>query len=156
VAEAVIRNPFWMLPSPVMMFSWLIGFGLVGGLSEREIGYWWAIALGVAGAFAFERGLVRPFWKFIFSFASAPSESLQGTLGHRAVAVTAFDAAGHGLVRVLMDGQDRDVLARLMPGEPLGGVRKGEILFVEKVNDADNSVVVSRPRSLPESGAGER
>jgi hypothetical protein len=49
-----------------------------------------------------------------------------------------------------MDGQDRDVLARLMPGTPLRAVHKGDMLFIERV-DEDNSVLVSKSASAPDS-----
>jgi hypothetical protein len=130
----------------------MIGFGLAG----IALGQWlhlpveWTAAIAAAPAIGFERFLVRPYWEWIFRSASTPGTNLEGAVATRAVAVTSFNARGRGLVRVTMDGQDRDVLARLMPGTPLRAVHKGDMLFIERV-DEDNSVLVSKSASAPDS-----
>jgi hypothetical protein len=127
----------------------MIGFGLAGIVFGRwlNLPMEWTAAIAVANAIVFERFLVRPYWEWIFRFASTPGTNLQGAVATKAIAVTSFNARGRGLVRLTVDGQDRDVLARLIPGTSRGRVRRGDTLFVERA-DEDNSVLVSKPDSV--------
>jgi hypothetical protein len=146
-AETAIRAPFWLIPSPIVIFSAMIGFGLVGMVCPQSIPGSWAIGIAAVGGLAFQPFLVQPYWEWFFKFASTPGTNLQGAVASKAVALTSFNARGRGLVRLTVDGQDRDVLARLMPGTPRGTVRKGDLVFVERA-DEDNSVLVSKPDSV--------
>jgi hypothetical protein len=128
----------------------MIGFGLAGIVFDRFFSFEIAAAIAVANALVFERFAVRPYWDWIFRSASTPGTNLEGAVATRSIAVTSFNARGQGLVRLTVDGQDRDVLARLMPGTPAGCVHKGDALFVERV-DEDNSVLVSKPDSVAKS-----
>jgi len=131
-----------------MIFSWLIGFGIAGLIAQDYVEYAWAVTLALIGGTAFQKLIIRPFWNLIFSFESKPASLLEGSLAMKAVAVTAFDAKGRGIVRLVVDDQTRDVLARLVPGEHGEVIHKGDKLFVEMVNPSDNSVVVSRIKAL--------
>jgi hypothetical protein len=129
------------------VFSGLIGFGAAGMILSAWLGYSTLVyVLALANAIVFERFIVRPYWSFFYRFVSEPGTCLEGAVAGRAVAVTAFDTKGRGLVRLSVDGQECDVLARLMPASRGQSVRKGDVLFVERANP-DNSVLVSRQDS---------
>ncbi len=62
-------------------------------------------------------------------------------------AATDFDARGHGLITLEVDGQVRQVLGTLPPAErdpSLGRVRTGDRLVVRAVDCQRNTCVVSR------------
>src|SRR5439155_20580165 len=104
-------------------------------------------ALGAAaGAVVFNALLVRPIMRLVFGFASTPARGLSGALMEAAEAVTAFDANGEGLVRVLVDGQTVDVLARVCDEERRQGARvlRGQSVRVEEVDPRTNRCRVSR------------
>lgn len=145
---ATLMRYLWLIPSPVMIFAWLIGFGLAGLVAEPMTRYTYALVWAVVGGTVFQKFIIRPYWNCIFRFASKPADLLEGTLAHRALAVTSFDSKGCGLVRLDVDGQTRDVLARLVPQERGVPVRKGEYVLVERVNTSDNTALVSRSRYI--------
>ncbi len=149
---ATLMRYLWLIPSPVMIFAWLIGFGLAGLIAEPMTRYTYALVWAVVGGTVFQKFIIRPYWNCIFRFASKPADLLEGTLAHRALAVTSFDSKGCGLVRLDVDGQTRDVLARLVPQERGVPVRKGEYVLVERVNTSDNTVLVSRSRYITDGG----
>jgi translation initiation factor IF-1 len=78
-------------------------------------------------------------------FASAPALTLESVLEDEVQAVTGFDAEGHGLVTVEVDGQVVQVLATLRSEDRAAGVRvrAGDRLRVEEVDDRRNRCVVS-------------
>lgn len=106
--------------------------------------------LAVAGAVGFSKGLVKPLWAAIFSFASEPAGNLASCLMQEVVAVTSFNERGEGLVRVFIDGNSTDILARLTRREREKGsrVRKGDWLLIEEVDPNTNSCRVS-PIEVP-------
>src|SRR3954453_7990812 len=63
----------WALLSPRTLFSVLLGFGTTGLLLHPFVSGALLLGLGVAGGLAFELGLVRPLWNFLFRFESAPA-----------------------------------------------------------------------------------
>jgi len=150
-----IKAPFWLLPSPIKVFSVLIGFGLAG-IVFRELTpalqYEWLLAVAVLTGVVFERFMVRPYWSFLFRFASTPAGLLQSVVATKAIAVTTFNRSGCGLVRICVDGESRDVLARLVPQERGAPVHKGDSVLIEGAN-ADDSVLVSRALPAPGSSA---
>lgn len=148
-ADTGIHLPLWIIPSPIRVFSVLIGFGLAGMIFQQWFGFWWTVALAVANGLVFERCLVRPYWQFLFRFASSPARLLEGTVATKAIAVTSFNASGCGLVRLCIDGESRDVLARLVPSERgKVPVRKGDTVLIEGAR-SDDSVIVSRALTQP-------
>src|SRR5206468_2079023 len=60
------KIPFWLIPSPVTLFSWLVGFGAVGLLLSPYTSRLNAMVGAVAGAVLFEALLVRPIWGLVF------------------------------------------------------------------------------------------
>lgn len=137
--------------SPRVAFSVLVGVGAVGTALRPLLPAPAVLALALVGGLAFERVLVGPLWNLVFRFASQPAATLQDALFERAEAVTAFNAAGEGIVRVLLGGQVRQVLAQLRPEEVGSGVRVrvGDGVRVEEVDAARGRFVVSYLGRLP-------
>lgn len=132
------------LLSPRVFFSILVGVGAAGLLLEPVIGGGiLLIAIALAAGFAFEGLLVRPFWNFLFRFASTPAQTLDSALMDRATAVTGFDARGQGIVSIILDGQIVQLLGTLRPEDRHVRVRSGDALMVEDVDGKRNQCTVS-------------
>jgi hypothetical protein len=135
------------LLSPMTLFAASLGAGAVGSLLTA-----WDVPPALTGAAAglgaigFNVLLVRPMLRLVMGFASTPARGLAGALMQPAQAVTGFDANGEGLVRVLVDGQSVDVLARLTEEERRQGARviRGQSVRVEDVDPHRNRCTVSR------------
>ncbi len=139
-------SPLWTLLSPLAFFSVCLGTG-AAGLLLRTLHLPVGLIAGAAllGGLAFYGLLIRPLWNVLFRFASTPSTSLAGTVAHEAEALTRFDAAGKGLVRVTVDGQLVRILATLEPEDRAdGAVRPGDRLTVTSVDGHSNSCRVAR------------
>lgn len=136
----------WLaLLSPMTLFSMALGGGATGILlrSLHLPGALTALC-AVTGAVLFRVGVVGPIWNLIYGFASRPARMLDGALLQHAEAVTAFNALGEGLVRLVVDGQSIDVLARLEHPDPGSPVTRGQRVQVESVDSRTNTVTVSR------------
>ncbi len=139
-----IAHYLFSLLSPRVFFSILVGVGAAGLLLEPLIGGGiLLIAIAVAAGFAFEGLLVRPFWNFLFRFASTPAQTLDSALMDRATAVTGFDAQGQGIVSIILDGQIVQLLGTLRPEDRHVRVRSGDALMVEDVDGKRNQCTVS-------------
>ena len=137
------------LLSPRVLFSLLMGFGATGGVlrAVTPLPTMAVSALAVVGGVAFECFVIGPLWSVLFSFASKPARTLETTLFSAGEAATDFDRTGHGLVRLELDGQVRQVLAALAPEERTANaprVRTGERLFIRSVDRRRNVCTVSR------------
>lgn len=135
----------WLLSSPRLVFSLLLGFGAVGELVRPFAGGLVQAAIAVLGAIVFERLLVTPLWNLSMRFASAPAQTLESAVTDEATAVTSFDADGHGIVSLEVDGQIVQVLATLRSTDrELGGrIRAGQRVRIEDVNAEQNRCTVS-------------
>jgi hypothetical protein len=137
----------WLtLLSPMTLFSLCLGAGATGVLL-RTLGVQSALLTALAalaGAILFRAGVVGPIWKLVLSFASRPARALEGALLQLAEAVTPFNAKGEGLVRLEVDGQSIDVLARLEHPDQGSRVLRGQQVRVESVDSHTNTVTVSR------------
>ena len=144
-ARANVSSWLWSLTSPRVLFSLLIGFGATGMVVRTALGRSLTLAAAVAGGLLFEQLFVGPVWNFMMRFASAPALTLESVLEDEVQAVTGFDAEGHGLVTVEVDGQVVQVLATLRSEDRAAGVRvrAGDRLRVEEVDDRRNRCVVS-------------
>jgi hypothetical protein len=146
-APAGVGQSLLALLSPMTLFAACLGAGILGSLLTG-----WGVSPVLAGAGAaggavvFNTLLVRPILRLVMSFASEPAQGLEGSLMQSAEAVTAFDANGEGLVRVLVDGQSIDVLARLTEEERREGARvlRGQTVRIEDVDTRSNRCKVSR------------
>ncbi len=141
------RDPSALLSllSPLTFFSLCLGAGATGLLLKHL-----HLPAGVVGGAALAGGLllygavIRPLSGLMLRFASTPSLALEGTLAREAEALTSFDAAGKGLVRLNVDGQTVRVLATLELDDRAAGVRRGERLVVTQVDGHSNSCRVAR------------
>lgn len=140
-----LRSALLALASPRTIFSLLVGFGLTGVVGRHFADGVLLLFLAVLGGLAFDLALVGPLWNFLFRFASAPASSLEGSLMSEARATSGFDADGHGLVAVEVDGQLMQCLGTLRPQDRLMGikVRAGDRLVVEEVDAARSRCTVS-------------
>lgn len=138
-------SPLMSFLSPRVFFSVALGFGAAGTLGRKTFAEPWMLLLALLCGLAFEMVLFRPTWNLIFRFASAPARTLESAVAEEAIAVTSFDANGNGLVSIDLDGQVRQILARLSQDARQSStrVRTGDRLFVEDVDLQKNSCVVS-------------
>ena len=135
--------------SPRVLFSVLMGFGATGALLQTLtiLPPLLVCILAAVGGVAFERFIVGPFWNLLFGFASKPARTLETVLFEAGEAATDFDRTGHGLVRLELDGQIRQILGTLAPEERAPDaprVRTGERLFIRSVDHRRNVCTVSR------------
>lgn len=139
----------WFLSflSPRALFSIMVGIGAAGLLLGGFLGGPLLAAAAVAGGFAFELLAVRPVWNFFFRFGSEPAFTLESAVTDVATAVTGFNAQGEGLVKLELNGEVVQVLARLSPADRATGVRvhTGDTLVVEDVDPVRNCCTVSLP-----------
>jgi len=135
------------LLSPVTLFAACLGAGAAGALlTSWGVSPALSAAGAAAGAIGFNAVLVQPMMRLVMGFASEPAQGLAGSLLQQAEAITNFDAHGEGLVRVLVDGQCVDVLARLTEEERAQGTRvaRGQTVRIEDVDTHRNRCTVSR------------
>ena len=133
------------LLSPRVVFSVLVGFGATGLVLRPLLGEPALVAASLGGGAGFEWLVVSPLWRFLFRFASAPAQTLDSCVSDEARAVTGFDASGHGLVAVELDGQVVQLLATLNATERAAArkVRTGDRLRIEAVDTARNRCTVT-------------
>lgn len=133
------------LMSPRVLFSALLGAGATGLLLGRFIHGVPLAGAAVAGGLLFEMALARPVWNATMRFASRPALTLESCVTDSATAVTSFDAQGHGVVAIELDGQVVQVLATLIAGERTAGatVRAGDRVRIDAVDADRNRCTVS-------------
>ena len=136
---------FLSLLQPRAAFSVLVGFGAAGLLLRPLLAEPALLIAALGAGLAFEWLLVAPLWRFLFRFASSPAATLESVIADEARAVTSFDANGHGLVAVELDGQVVQLLATLNAAERATArkVRAGDRLRIEAVDDTRNRCTVT-------------
>lgn len=141
-----------MLLAPRVWFSLLFGFGAVGTLLAPWLNSYILGVTAFIGGWIFERWMVQPVWNLVLRFASKPAKTLESAMLEDAVAITNFDAQGHGLISVTLDGQLRQMLGTLQksPAEASGRVLAGEKLIIVGVDTRRNSCTVARKGYSPE------
>lgn len=139
-------SPAWQLMSPRIIFSVLLGVGVTGKLLQGLIGGIPLLVLAIIGGFAFERFLVVPIWNFVMRFGSNPALTLESAVMGEAMVVSNFDANGHGLVAIEVDGHVVQLLATLPSAERATGarVRAGERVRIEEIDAGRNRCIVTR------------
>jgi hypothetical protein len=139
--------PGWLASflSPRVAFGVLLGLGTAGVLLRGHVPEALRFILALAVGLAFDRWLLTPLWNFSLRFASKPALTLETAVTGEARAVTAFDAEGHGIVQIDLDGQLVQVLATLSSKDRALGhrVRAGEALRVEDVDPKRNRCSVT-------------
>lgn len=135
----------FVLLEPRLLFSLALGAGATALLTRHWLGGAVLAGVAIGGAIAFETLLIRPLWSLAFRFAGRPAAMLESALFERATVATAFDAEGYGLVTVPLDGQVRQVLARLPEAERSGPrLHAGDTVRVTDIDPAAQRVTVSR------------
>jgi hypothetical protein len=142
-----VGNWFLSFLSPRVLFSILIGVGAAGLLLAGFLPAPLLLPAAIAGGFAFELLAVRPVWNFFFRFGSEPAFTLESAVTDVATAVTGFNRDGEGLVKIELNGEVVQVLARLSPADLASGARvhTGDTLVVEEVDAVRNRCTVSLP-----------
>lgn len=140
----------WFAISPLDLFSFALGAGAVGILARGLLQGNGLAAAAVVGALVFNFGLVKPLMGALLRFASRPSEGLEGAVAQEAEAITRFDDAGRGLVRLILDGQAVQLLATLDSSELASGIQvaKGDPVIVTEVDPTRNTCRVTRELAL--------
>jgi len=146
-SDRALGSWFLSFLSPRVLFSIMIGVGAAGLLLGGFLGGPLLTAAAIAGGFAFELLAVRPVWNFFFRFGSEPAFTLESAVTDVATAVTGFNSDGEGLVKIELNGEVVQVLARLSPADRATGVRvhTGDTLVVEEVDAVRNCCTVSLP-----------
>ena len=133
--------------SPRVLFTLALGIGATGLLLAPVISNDGLRAVSsFAGGLFLEKALVAPLWELLMQFGSAPARTLESAAFEEAVAITAFDSQGCGMISIVLDGHEMRALARLQP-DPDGAqprVKSGDTLLVESVDAARGQCVVSR------------
>lgn len=133
----------WM--SPRVIFGALVGFGAAGMLLRPVLAAPLTAVAAVVAGIGFEAGLLGPVWSLMFRFAGTPARTLADAWMETATATMAFDASGDGLVQIELNGELRQILARLRVQDRRSGVhvRMGDRLRVEEVDPEKNECVVA-------------
>ena len=133
------------LASPRVWFGSALGLGAAGSVMREWLAGVPLFLAALTVALLFERYVLTTLWHLTLRFASQPALTLETAIAGDATAVTAFDADGHGIVQIVLDGQVVQVLGRLTPGSRRLGhrVRAGETLRVEDVDVQRNCCHVS-------------
>ncbi len=128
------------------LFSISLGMGAVGLLCRKFVPLPLLWVLAAAGGIAFSALIVRPIMNLVMKFVSKPSEGLEGMVAKAVEAASAFDAQGKGLVKMTLDGEVVQLLARLERSEQEKGVRvaRGETVVITEVDAQKGTCVVSR------------
>ncbi|HTV21235.1 MAG TPA: hypothetical protein VMG12_21260 [Polyangiaceae bacterium] len=129
----------WLL-SPRVSFGILLGLGAAGVVLHRVLGGAPLLLVALVSGVLFERLLLTPLGNLALRFASRPALTLETAVSAEALAVTPFDADGHGIVQIDLDGQLVQVLATLTRRDRELGhrVRAGETVRVEDVDPERN------------------
>jgi hypothetical protein len=140
----------WFALSPLDIFSFCLGAGAVGILAAPILPETALATSALLGALGFNFAVVKPLMGFLLRFASKPSEGLEGSVAQSVEAITRFDGQGQGLVRLILDGQNIQLLARLEAAEVTGGttVAKGDQLYIVAVDPHRNTCTVTRELAL--------
>lgn len=150
VVKAAKGSSKWMLLSPLSIFTICLGFGATGILLEPRLAAAFVLPGAIAGGLAFNYLLNSVITNLLMKYASNPSAGLEGMVAKMGRATSNFDAAGFGVIELVMDQQTVQVLARLDPEEVSDGVRvrKGDDLLVTEVDAVRNQCRVTRELAL--------
>ena len=132
--------------SPIDIFSMALGAGAAALLARHSVSAEFLPWVAAAGAIVMNYGLVRPMFMLAMKFVGVPSEGLEGAIARIGEAITRFDANGRGLVHLVLDGEDKQLLANLDDTDREMGVQvaKGDKLLVLDVDAVKNTCRVTR------------
>ena len=130
--------------SPIDIFAVSLGTGATGLLLPHTLTTNMILILAIIVGVAFDIVFLKPAFNFALKFASTPSDGLEGQIAKFATSVSNFDSSGRGLVSIIIDAEEKQLLATLEESERSSPVRKGEQLIVTGVDAKRNSCSVSR------------
>lgn len=136
----------WSWLSPRSLFGLLVGAG-AGGSAVATLGREpWPLVAAVACGLAFELLVLAPLQRWLLGFGSRPARTLETALFDHAIAASRFDARGHGIVSLELDGHVVHVLGVLRAEEGMHAaeIRPGDPMLVEAVDPELNRCTVSR------------
>ena len=138
------RVRFLLALSPIDFFAICLGFGATGLLLPHSLSSTAILVIAILVGLVFDIALLKPVFNFALKFVSTPSDGLEGMVAKFATSVSNFDSSGRGLVSIVIDAEEKQLLATLDEGDRASGVRKGEQLIVTGVDARRNSCSVSR------------
>lgn len=149
-AMPVLGRIGMMFISAIDIFSIAMGMGIGGLILRKFLPSGLTLVAAILCGLALDFGVVQPYLRFVMNFAAKPSEGLEGAVSQTAIAETAFDSMGKGLVKLVVEGQTVQILARLDESEmaDLVLVAKGDHVVILEVDAAKNRCVVSRRMAL--------
>ena len=132
--------------SPRIILALAFGMGATGLVLRPLLGGVVLLGTSVLGGLAVERVVVRPLWNLFMRFGSNPALTLESAVMSEALVTSSFDASGHGIVSIEVDGQVVQLLASLRAPEigPGARVRAGDRVRIEDIDAARNRCTVTR------------
>ena len=138
------RFKFLLAISPIDIFAVCLGVGAAGILLPRTLAGTSVLIIAILIGLVFDILLLKPVFNFALRFVSTPSDGLEGMVAKFATSVSNFDSNGRGLVSVVIDAEEKQLLATLEESEKGNAVKKGEQLIVTGVDPRRNTCSVSR------------
>lgn len=138
------KAKMFMAISPIDIFAICLGSGATGLLLPHSLTSTTIFILAILVGLAFDLALLKPVFNFALRFASTPSDGLEGMIAKVATAASKFDPNGRGLVLIVIDGEEKQLLATLDADDTATGVHKGEQLLVTGIDSTRNTCRVSR------------
>ena len=132
--------------SPRVLFAIALGMGASGLVLKPFFGEPLLFIGALCGGLLLEKVVVQPVWNWFMRFGSNPALTLESAIQSEATVVSSFDASGHGLVAVEVDGQLVQMLATLRRAELGIGdrIRAGDTVRIEEIDPARNRCTVTR------------
>lgn len=138
------RMKFLLAISPIDIFAVCLGVGAAGLLLPRTLSTTVVLIFALLIGLVFDIAMLKPVFNFALRFVSTPSDGLEGMVAKFATSVSNFDSNGRGLVSLVIDAEEKQLLATLEKGERGNAVKKGEQLIVTAVDPRRNTCSVSR------------
>ena len=132
--------------SPIDIFSLSLGAGAAGQLARNAVDPTMLPWVAALGAIVFNYGLVRPMFMLAMKFVGVPSEGLEGAITRTGEAMMRFDSQGRGLVHLVLEGEEKQLLATLDATDREMGIQvaKGDKLLILDVDAVKNTCRVTR------------
>lgn len=132
--------------SPIDIFSFAFGAGAFGLLFKNMVGGATLPWLALLGAVLFTYGIVKPIFALAAKFVSKPSEGIEGMVAKTGIAISKFDAQGRGLVKLILDDEEKQLLAVLDSSDIAQGtqIHRGDELLIVEVDPVKNSCRVAK------------
>ncbi len=140
------KTPKLFYFSPVTLFGIALGFGATGLLLTDKLPEPKLLIAAIIAGLIFQFLILGQLMNLLLKFASKPSEGLTGSITNFGEAVTKFDHAGRGLVKLTVDGEVVQCLGILdaTEHERHVSVLKGDRLMILAVDERNDRCTVSK------------